>query len=498
MIFIEKGETVMEQALLVKLGRLFREKRESLGYTQKDLADETVSVATISYFETGKRKIGKEKIIYLLQKVNLDYHEVLKSLKYTDQDSQQGTEFRLRLQVIEQDLDSGHRQEAFKEIKALELPSNHPYLAVVEYLKGKYYFKEEQWKKAQKCLEQAIYFYDSFSDELDCTNIKAASLYTLGVIAYRQSDFKKAFAYAQKGLEFVNELELVERKSCKYALMISQVIYLEKMDRDSEALKILEKLWACLDKIQNSDIILNMYEMQATFDIKQKMYDKAINSLERAIEIARQEKNYNRSFELWTALARVYKYLGKFNLAKICFQTAAKIEPKIDDKFLSAYNYKELGKLYLLEGEYELAQVTLEKAVMRSKKVKDALQLCESLIAYGDCFLKQKKNRQAIQQYEEAYKICRQYRFYLQEKNLTFKLAKYYEYKNLIKHEKYLKLYYKASSKLFDYVNLAEEKPELLPKLYLLERRDMYVVEGFISDDGVNILHTNITEDVKI
>lgn len=496
MIFIEKGETVMEQALMVKLGRLFREKRESLGFTQKDLADETVSVATISYFETGKRKIGEEKIMYLFQKVNLDYHDVVQSLKYCEDDFKQGTEIRLRLQVIEQDLDSGNAQAALKEIKSLELPSNHPYLAIVEYLKGKYYFKEEQWKKATKCFEQAIYLYDSFSEELDTTNIKAASLYTLGVIAYRQSDFKTAYEYAKKGLEEVNEL--FERKSCKYALMVSQVIYLEKMDRDSEAIKILEEMWSCLDKIQNSDIILNMYEMQATFHIKQKRYDEAISCIERAIEIARQEKNYNRSFELWTALARVYKHLRKFNLAKICFQTASKIEPKIEDKFLSAYNYKELGKLYLQEGEYELAQATLEKAVIRSKKVKDALQLCESLIAYGDCFLKRKKNRQAIQQYEEAYKLCKQYRFYLQEKNLTFKLAKYYEYKNLIKHEKYLKLFYKASSKLFDYVNHAEADPKLTPKLTVLEQRDMYFVEGFISEDGVNILHTNLTEEVKI
>ncbi len=496
MIFIMEGEMVLDQALMVKLGRLFREKREQLGYTQKDLADDFVSVATISYFETGRRKIGEKKMTYLFRKVNLDYHDVLKSITCSDKHSKRETELRLRLQVIEQDLDSGCKSEALKELKELKLPMNHPYSAVVEYLKGKYHFKEEQWKKAQKCFDQAIYLYDTYPEELEGTNIKAASLYTLGVISYRQSDFKQAYDYATKGLEEVGEC--CERRSCKYALMVSQVIYLEKMDRDSEAMLILERMWSCLDQIQNSDIILNMYEMQATFHIKQKMYEKAITCIEKAIEIARQEKNYNRSFELWTALARVYKYIREFNLAKICFQTASKIEPKIDDKFLSAYNYKELGLLYLQEGEYELAQTILEKAVIRSKKVKDALQLCESLIAYGDCFLKQKKNKKAIRQYEEAYEICKQYGFYLQEKNLTLKLAKYYEFRNLIKHEKYLKLFYKASIKLFDYASVSDGNPHFTPKLHLLEQRDMYVVEGFIDTNGVNILQTNLTEDVKI
>lgn len=486
----------MEQALLIKLGRIFREEREKLGYTQKDLADQRVSVATISYFETGKRKIGEEKISYLFQKIDLDYNDILKSLKCSSKDSKRLTELRLRLISIEQDLDSGYKEEALKAIKELRLPTNHPYLAIVEYLRGKYYFKEEQWKKAQNCFDRAIDLYDSHLEELKTTNIKAASLYTLGVIAYRQSQFKQAYNYAKEGLDEVDPLG--ERRSCKHALMISQVIYLEKMDRDNEAIQILEKMWSSLDQIQNSDIILNMYEMQATFCIKQKMYEKAIACIEKAIEIARQEKNYNRAFELWTALAKVYKYIGEFNLAKICFQTAARLEPKIDDKFLSAYNYKELGLLYMQEGEYKLAQNILEKAVIRSKKVKDALQLCESLIAYGDCFLKRQKNQKAIEQYEEAYKIAQQYGFYVQEKNLTLKLAKYYEFRNLIKHEKYLKLFYKASIKLFDYANIFDGGPEILPKLQILEDRDMYVVEGIVRNNGVNILETNLTEDVKI
>lgn len=488
----------MDQKLLVKLGRTFREQRERLGYTQKDLADEFVSVATISYFETGRRKVGKKKMSYLFRKVKLNYDEVLRSLNNRQQEcSKHFEEMRLRLQVIEQDLDSDYSEEALEGLKQLHLPNDHPYLAIVEYLKGKYYFKQEQWKKAQKCFEQAIRLYENSVQEIRNTNIKAASLYTLGVICYRQSNFKLAYQYAERGLEEVVE-GACERSSCKYALMISQVIYLEKMDRDREAMQLLEQLWKSMDKIQNSDIILNMTEMQATFHIKQKMYEKAILCLEKAIEIARQEKNYNRSFELWTALARVYKFIGEFNLAKICFQTAARLEPKIEDKFLSAYNCKELGLLYLQEEEFQLAESALEKAIARSKKVKDALQLCESYTALGDCYLKQKKNQKAIQQYEEAYQLSKEYGFYFQEKNLTLKLAKYYESRNVIKHEKYLKLFYKVSVEFLENSRKWGANSRLSPKLILLEQRDIYVVEGFMNMDGVNKLKTNITGDVKI
>ena len=185
-------------------------------------------------------------------------------------------------------------------------------------------------------------------------------------------------------------------------------------------------------------------------------------------------------------------------MAKICFQTAARLEPKLEDKFLSAYNCKELGLLYLQEGEFELAETALEKAIIRSKKVKDALQLCESYTALGDCYLKQKQNQKAIQQYEEAYQLSKQYGFYYQEKNLTLKLAKYYEPRNVIKHEKYLKLFYKVSVEFLENGRKWGGNSRSSPKLNLLEPRDIYVVEGFMNMDGVNKLQTNITEDVKI
>ena len=63
--------------------------------------------------------------------------------------------------MIEQDLDSGYTG-SIKRDQSIGVPTNHPYLAIVEYLKGKYYFKEEQWKKATKCFDQAIYLYDSY------------------------------------------------------------------------------------------------------------------------------------------------------------------------------------------------------------------------------------------------------------------------------------------------------------------------------------------------
>lgn len=489
----------MDQKSIAELGRVFREQRERLGYTQKDLADDFVSVATISYFETGRRKVGKKKMSYLFRKVQLNYEDVVASLQKQSQESvKQSAELRLRLQVIEQDLDGGDLAEGFRGLKELQLPLDHPYQSVFAYLKGKYYFKQEQWKKAIRCLENAIQLFDAHKEEIENTNIKAASLYTLGVIHYRQSHFEEAYYFAEQGLEEVIDDDQSERKSCKYALMISLVIYLEKMDRDREAMQILEKMWSSINKIKNSDITLNMMEMQATFCIKQKMYEKAILWIEKAIEIARQEKNYNRSFELWTTLAKVYKYIGELQLAKICFQSASRLEPKIEDKFLSAYNCKELGLLYLQAGEYQLAESTLEKAVIRSKKVKDALQLCESYIALGDCFLKQQKNCRAIRHYEEAYQITREYGFGLLEKDLTLKLAKYYESKNFIKHEQYLKLFYQASLELLESGNEMDCYTQSTPGLNLMESRYRYVVEGNMDTNGVHIFQTNIKEDVKI
>ena len=89
--------------------------------------------------------------------------------------------------------------------------------------------------------------------------------------------------------------------------MVSQVIYLEKMDRDNEAIRSWKRCGPALDQIQNSDIILNMYEMQALFISNKKCMRKRLAVLKRPLKLRDRRKitidllNYGRRWRGYTS-----------------------------------------------------------------------------------------------------------------------------------------------------------------------------------------------------
>ncbi|MRG27793.1 tetratricopeptide repeat protein [Laceyella tengchongensis] len=280
---------------------------------------------------------------------------------------------------------------------------------------------------------------------MKASNIKPTSLYELGRIYHRQNDLDNALKCVEKGLS--SFYEHGERKYSKYYLLISKVIYLEKMDKNLEANETLESMWPHLAEI-NTETQLNMYEMQATIYNKLDHYEKALKYAETGIDIARREKNYDRCFELWTTLGVSYKNLKKPKLAETCFKTASRFEKKLRKKYLlPTYNYTELGKLYMEEEKMELAENILRNAVKLGKKAKDGLRYYEALVALGDCLIMQSKE-EGLYFLKEALKLVEKLSFAKQEVNIVLKLAKYYEKKDSIKHNKYFARFYELSVQL--------------------------------------------------
>jgi tetratricopeptide (TPR) repeat protein len=278
--------------------------------------------------------------------------------------------------------------------------------------------------------------------EIRSTNIKAASYYDLARIAYRQNQLGDALQYVENGLEaFVQN---GERKNFKYSLLLSKAIYLERLDQDSEALKILDKMWSQLEVI-DTEIQLNMYDLQAKVYNKHQMYEKAICFAGGGIETARREKKYDRLFELWTTLGTSYNQLGEYQLALKCFQTAANLEEKIQRKFLSAANYYQLGLLYIKESNMELAENAMQKAMTISKTENDLLKLCESYLGLAKCKQKQNRGEEAIKHYEKALQIAEQHSFRTQQRDIALELTTIYELKNQEKHYKYMTIFYQNS-----------------------------------------------------
>jgi tetratricopeptide (TPR) repeat protein len=430
------------------LGDILRKRISELGLRQKDLIDENLTSTTISNIITGKKKVGKKTIAYLCKKIGWELEKIPQYIEEIERNNAlQLTQLKLNLKSIETNIDGVSAKYAFEQIKKLELPDDPFILSTVEYLKGKCYFKKDNWAKARDHYLQSIRLYDSHPN-IHYSNLKSACLYELARVYYRQNEFEYALKTARKGLEaFVPE---GERKYYKYHLHISEAIYLDSLGLYVEAMKVVEKMWAYQSEIE-TETQLNMYGLQAILYNKLKMYDEAIKIIDTAIEIARREKHFDHSFELWTTLGVSYKSLGHLDLAKTCFDTASRLKNKIRKKYLlPAYNYTESGKLFLSEGNIEKAKEVLLEAVKLSKKANDGLRQLDAQVALGECYLQQDKFFDAIQEFEEACEVAKKLSFLDHECSIVLKLAQCYEDRDTIKYNKYYARFYQLSVKLLN------------------------------------------------
>lgn len=439
-----------EQYSRLEIGALLLRIRKESKLTQEQLAKKaSVSSSTVSNVENAKgKRASHETIQRLFAAAGVKWKNILFLLK---KEANKNDHFRqmirLKLISIENHIDYGYLSEGKKELKQIEVElKDHPLLAVVHYLKGKYFFRrgKEYWNKAHSCFQDAISTAHQFPS-LRSLNVVAASFYELSRIYSRSNNYQEAIARVEEGLRDFDPKG--ERQSTRHVLLVSKVIYLEKLERISEAKVVLDELRQYEGEM-DTETKLNMYQSEVNLLHREKFYDQAIQRAEQAIDISRREKNYDRSFEAWTTLGRIYKDTGDLKMAKVCFETAAQWENRIKETNMVAYNATELGKLYCQIADLPIAQSYLENAVVLSKKANDVFYEFEALNALSELWIQHNQVDQGICILEKACTLAHKHGLHTQEKNAALKLAEFYKDKDKNKYQDFLTRFHEISVQL--------------------------------------------------
>ncbi|MFC7442789.1 helix-turn-helix domain-containing protein [Laceyella putida] len=425
--------------------RLIKKKRKELGLRQSDLVDDTVKLHAIRKVEKGEI-VSDDILIRICNKLALDPEHLSESYE----DVRDGEEqLKFKLFAIEHDMDMVGPEEGLEELRKVDIDNDHPLQAWHLFLKGKYNDRKGHWKKAQAQYLKALSIINQYP-ELEMDNLKASTYNELGRCCYYQNDLEQALAYIEKGLEAYNPGG--DRNYIVYHLKMSKTIYLEKLDRNEEAVRTLEEMWEDIGKIDSMEIRLIMYETHAQLLIKQELFEKAIEYATKAIRMARLDQNVDRSFELWTTLGESFKNSRDYNKAEICFRTALKLEKKVRKKNVLVSTYTKLGVLYLKTKKITLAQNALLKAVQLGQRTNDALKYCTALAALGDCYMLQEQTAEARQCFQQALTLAERHALNIHLPEILVKLAKccerddpatYETYKNRV-FQFYVKYYAKG------------------------------------------------------
>lgn len=398
-----------------ELGEVFRKAREEKGLKQLGLALELdLPQSFISKVERGAYQANKDKLRGLCEFLGLEFDRL--NQYYVKQETDDELDIQLQLMDIEHEISIGDPDVGLEELRRLEetrkiyAEGNKDILTpTFYYLRGRYAEKKQKWNDALEYYAFAAKTSSQFP-ELENTNMIADCCNALGRIYNRINDLHQAISYLDRGIKAY--IPTGQRQYIIYHLKVTKAIVLEKLNRDIEALYLIEGIWSEKHLVKSADARLNITQIRIDLLVKLNRIDEAIQLALDDLDEARMNRLFDRCFELWSSLGECYAKKNLFNNAQLCYQSALKLEKRIiRGQYLTITTYTQLGLLNLSQKSYKTAQLNLEEAVQRGKLYQDDYRLVKALNALASCYLKQKKDIKALKYLEQSLELANKHSF---------------------------------------------------------------------------------------
>ncbi|MBA4495011.1 helix-turn-helix domain-containing protein [Paenactinomyces guangxiensis] len=374
-----------------KVGELIRKVRKDRGMTLDDLCDDYIPRTTLSMIERGLTH-NPVKVRYILRKLDINLTDLSKKEKEQAEDQE------LELIILENRINSEPRK-TLSELSKFPAEYNRP---VVDFLKGRCYYKTGQYDRAADFFNKALRVLEKSVDH-ERTNLKPLCLNHLSVIEFNQGNNEKALHYVEDG---INSFDLNGERQYYYInLLTNKAIYLRGLGRAEKALKTLEEIKVNSFDI-NIDAVIGIYDLQAKLKREIKLYDEAASCAIKGLELARVNYNYPRQLELYITLGEIYRESGKLHQAEKCLNAGIALKDKISRRqFLIQDAYLKLGIVYFEKKDFQLSHKTLRKALNIVKIENDMLKYSKALLYVAKCFLSECKYEKALSTFKNVYEL---------------------------------------------------------------------------------------------
>lgn len=401
------------KTILKKVGAALREKREELGWSLDQAAKTSGLSKTMCFrLERGDDTTKIDHYETYAGALGLVFDELVNEIQGIDLLHQE-------LVWVETDIDLARGRDLLKtlrKIKELNISSKHPYMQIVEYLKGKAYFYSRKYEKAEKALRRAINLADRHIEKYAHLNIITSAYNVLSNIYYAYNQYETALELANESTALF--VEGGEREIEYHMALLNKCVFLEKLNRLSEAERIAQYLWENLHRIHKSDTQAAICEHYARIQIQMNnSYKEAREAIRLGLDISRRNNLPHRASDLALVWGKIHEMQNEERQAEHAYCQALRFLPTIRV-------FNALGNMYL---RYK----NLDKAIESFKKSLDfELETnrpgyVEALIGLGKAYLLQNRKEEAIEVLKKAESLAHDMRDKSQETSSL--LAKAYK-----------------------------------------------------------------------
>lgn len=293
-----------------RLAQAIKEARTSRNMHQDDVAIETnISTSHLYNIEKGYRRVDRDKLLKICNLFGLNLDKLLEE----DTIQVEGNLSEI-MQLIEWELSENPTQamEFLRqtESKQIHLSGKTPMLEMyVYYIRAKHAKMNELYDISIQHFNTVIKIATESGESLK-HNLVCASYYGISQVLHQQNRLLYALQAVRRGIESFHPDG--DRTYSYLPLRINQASILEKLDRDHEALQLIESLWNERSYIDFSDSRLNLYQIRVEILIKQGRFREAIQFAKEGFDLARLDRNVDRTFEFLSSLGIAYASLASF------------------------------------------------------------------------------------------------------------------------------------------------------------------------------------------
>ncbi|MBD1372555.1 tetratricopeptide repeat protein [Hazenella sp. IB182357] len=405
-----------------EIGKFIRKTRKERGLRLEDLSDDHISTATISNIERGVPHVNKDKVLYLMGKLDLDISEIPDML---EKDSESLESMQVKFAAVEALVNLGRTQKALSLLNKISDESLSRHQATVHLLKGKCHLQNKDFRKGERELGEAIRlaYQDPYAPK---ANLEAESYYFLAFCRSVQKNWEQALSYIEKGLDAVQVNE-GEHAQIRYNLLNAQVVYLEKLGRTDEALHQLLLLWEDIDIISSKQVILEMYGLRAELLVSLNMYQDAVRYAREGVQLSVNSNYYDEMFKLWSVLGRAYLDTAQYDDASTCYEFLLELGDQVEDRNEVVKTYFSLGELLMEKGEVTEAKNILKQALDLSEKYYDVALQAQAHLLMGRLMKRMSHMIDAIQYFQRSIQLAEKAKRFDLAYRSQFELAGCYE-----------------------------------------------------------------------
>lgn len=396
--------------IFLEEAKKIREVREQKGITQHEFAEKVhVTQPLISKIEKGCLYVDLPLYQAICQELGLETLEESISPTLSQVEPNWRTELELLELRIQVDVPS-----ALERLRIIESDyhfnhgANPLFDALCSFLRAKATEKQKKWEEAYSYFEKVISYRDQIEDH---HNLIAESYNGMSRACYRLHEWKRSLLMIDKGLKFVSRHG--NRAYIYSTLLTTKAGILEKLGRDTEALRIIEQFWEEPPDVKISEVWLNMYQIRLEILNKLKRYEETIPLGSEALQIARIENNYDRILELLSVIGEAYFCTHDLLVAQRIYEESIAYEEKARRKYLITTTRTNLARLLLRSGQVEQAFSHVKYAIEMGNEHPDHHRLCVAYQVYGECCFFLKLYEESVSAWEKALILA-------EEKNLDW------------------------------------------------------------------------------